>query len=180
MPETETPTRTAPAPTTQPAPERRPSLGRVGSLWASVLPPEERFWRLVSQGDGCWLWLGAKTVGGYGSFHMGSRRDGTKRRVYAHRFSYELAKGAIPANLCLDHLCRTRLCVNPAHLETVTSAENTRRSASARKTHCIRGHIYDLSNTYRDTQGRRRCRQCASLAELIRAERRKADARTKD
>jgi hypothetical protein len=34
----------------------------------------------------------------------------------------------------LDHLCRVRSCVNPAHLEPVTNAENCRRGANAKLT----------------------------------------------
>lgn len=58
---------------------------------------------------------------GYG--HL--RRD--KVCILAHRFSYELRNGKIPEGLELDHLCRVPCCVNPDHLEPVTSAENTRR-----------------------------------------------------
>ncbi|MGH9151353.1 MAG: HNH endonuclease [Acidimicrobiales bacterium] len=38
-----------------------------------------------------------------------------------------------PEGLTLDHLCRDRRCVNPAHLEPVTVAENLRRGHRARK-----------------------------------------------
>jgi len=36
--------------------------------------------------------------------------------------------------LQLDHLCHNRACVNPAHLEIVTSAENIQRGALAKLT----------------------------------------------
>jgi hypothetical protein len=35
--------------------------------------------------------------------------------------------GPIPPNREIDHLCRVRSCVNPAHLEVVTNRENCRR-----------------------------------------------------
>jgi hypothetical protein len=41
---------------------------------------------------------------------------------------YEEAYGPIPARLHIDHLCRVRRCVNPAHLDAVTSKENTHRA----------------------------------------------------
>ncbi|MDD7930099.1 HNH endonuclease signature motif containing protein [Microbacterium thalli] len=71
----------------------------------------------VEQRDGCWIWTGAVSTSGYG--RLGDD--------YAHRVSYVLAKGAIPAGLQIDHLCFQKLCINPEHLEAVTQAENLRR-----------------------------------------------------
>lgn len=74
----------------------------------------------------CWNWQANKS-GGYGRFILSSRRS-----VAAHRFFYELLVGPIPEGLHLDHLCRNRACVNPAHLEPVTQAENNRRAGALR------------------------------------------------
>lgn len=60
--------------------------------------------------------------------------------MVAHRFAYERFVGTIPAGLQIDHLCRTRLCVNPAHLEPVTNRENVLRGLAATRTHCAKGH----------------------------------------
>lgn len=46
---------------------------------------------------------------------------------YAHRAFYERERGAIMSDMQIDHLCRVRACVNPAHLEAVPQATNLRR-----------------------------------------------------
>ncbi len=123
------------------------------STWAS---PLERFLRKIQPIEsGCWLWQGALNGSGYGrlgvDYHL----------VRAHRFSYEHFIGLIPSGMEPDHLCRNRACVNPDHLELVTSRQNTLRgdgatAQNARKTTCPKDHPYD----YVDGQGRRRCREC--------------------
>ena len=122
---------------------------------------EERFWMKVNQ-DGanwCWLWTGNTTHNGYGQFTV----DGRTRR--AHRYAYQLLVGPIDVDKELDHLCRVRPCVNPAHLEMVTRQVNQLRgegvgAIAARRTHCPQGHPYDLFNTRIIYNGRRRCREC--------------------
>ena len=101
---------------------------RAADAWAGrrPAPVEARFWSKVSKGAACWEWRGALFPNGYGCFSL----DG--QSIGAHRFSYELAFGPIPSTLCLDHLCRNKKCVNPAHLEAVTVVENVRRGYAAK------------------------------------------------
>lgn len=149
---------------------------------------EQRFWAKVSgrETDGCWLWTASCNPGGYGIF-----RDG--KQLVAHRWSYKRLVGPIPEGLQLDHLCRVRSCVNPAHLEPVTQAENIRRGyidrgydlrysglprwqgparpgymPQAERTHCPKSHPYDEANTYWAVRPGRRpargCRACRRAA----------------
>jgi hypothetical protein len=126
----------------------------------------ERFWAKVQKSDSCWLWIGAKSKNGYGNFKARSYVN-----VPAHRWSYEMARGDIPEGLHLDHLCRTPLCVNPAHLEAVPQGINTLRGngfsgTNARKTHCVKGH--DLARAYVNRDGQRKCRECHAQTERAR------------
>lgn len=112
-----------------------------------------RFMAKVDKTNSCWLWTGAR-MRKYGKFKIASYK-----LVPAHRASYEHFIGPIPDGYEVDHLCYTPLCVNPGHLEAVTSAENKRRAA-ARKTHCKHGHEFTPENTYRGVSGHRSCRAC--------------------
>lgn len=113
-----------------------------------------RFWASVEHTDTCWLWA-QRTRRGYGEFQANGAR------VSAHRLSYELLVGPIPAGLHLDHLCRVRHCVNPDHLEPVTVTENNRRAWLAKSPDdtCRHGHPLAGDNVYL-YRGRRHCRTC--------------------
>lgn len=79
---------------------------------------------------GCLLW-GASVSGEYGQFHLNGRY------VRAHRVAWEYLHGPIPEDMEIDHVfargCRSKLCVNPDHLEVVTASENRRRQHAARR-----------------------------------------------
>lgn len=136
-------------------------------------PVAERFWPKVDihgpmvslQLGPCWEWTGAQDGKGYGRLSSGGSGNG---RFRAHRISYELTKGAIPPELEIDHLCRKKNCVNPAHLEAVPHQINARRGEVGKaggrrekaKTHCPQGHPYDAIHTYTDKNGKRSCKTC--------------------
>jgi hypothetical protein len=134
------------------------------------IPTDVRFRAKISidPASGCWLWTGTVGKNGYGQI-----RDENRRHIYAHRWAYERERGPIPAGLQIDHLCRNKRCVNPAHLEAVTRVENTRRWA-ATITHCKYGHEYTPETTGRGTSGWRFCRLCSRPRTAKRSRERRA------
>jgi hypothetical protein len=116
---------------------------------------------LPEPNSGCWLFVGAWNRDGYGSI------GDYDRTLSAHRVVYEHARGPIPDGFELDHKCRVRCCVNPAHLEAVTKTENFFRGFSppaleARKTHCKNDHPLIPENLYTPSGNRkRRCAECS-------------------
>lgn len=104
--------------------------------------------------SGCWEWFHYIESSGYAKLWV------DRRAVMAHRFSYEFHIGPIPDGLEIDHLCRVRHCVNPWHLEPVTTAENIRRMVAHREPYqhrrdaCPNGHPYDDENTIHTATGR--------------------------
>jgi hypothetical protein len=119
--------------------------------------------------NGCWEWTRFTNPEGYGTTSYYGRR-GTP----AHRAMYMELIGPIPEGMTLDHLCHSndstcmagkqcvhRRCVNPAHLEPVTTEVNASRQSSKRKTHCPYGHPYTGENLIFNSIGGRACRECA-------------------
>lgn len=129
---------------------------------------EQRFWSKVAQTGNvceCWIWQGFLSKDGYpNGFRIGDKF------LKPIRVAYELTFSVVLGSLEPDHLCGTRDCCNPWHMEAVTQEENKRRanlqrdysktkSFNASKTHCKRGHEFSPENT-RTTPVGRFCRAC--------------------
>ena len=122
----------------------------------SKISTEERFWSKVNKTESCWLWTRATSKHGYGAFML------DHKKTYVHRLAYEMLVRPIPKGLTIDHLCRVRNCVNPAHMEVVTQGENASRQihANSKKTNCPSNHPYLGDNLYVSKTGGRNCREC--------------------
>ena len=128
----------------------------------------------ISQQSNCWIWTDRPSQKGYGRLLV----DG--KVMQAHRLSYEHFVGPLNPWLTIDHLCRVRLCVNPNHLEQVTSKENSLRGVGvtanfARATHCKRGHPKVKENLYIKKDGTVRCKICSWGGEKVRRARLRED-----
>src|SRR5216110_744168 len=77
------------------------------------------FWRNVEKRGhrGCWAWTGRCDKDGYGVYG----------RHRAHRVSFELANHPISVGKVIDHKCRQRACVRPAHLREMSDFANRKR-----------------------------------------------------
>lgn len=137
----------------------------------SRLPAIDRIFGKVAIVGECWIFTGSTTGDGYAQVKVNGRVR------YAHRVAYENAFGAIPSGLTIDHVkargCTSRACVNPAHLEAISSGQSALRgdgppAINARRVVCSRGHEL--------TQGvdQRRCLTCKRDANRRSAERRRA------
>ena len=123
----------------------------------------ERFCQKVATdpASGCHTWQAYKNANGYGRFSVNGKNQP------AHRFIYEQEIGPIAIGLTIDHLCRNRACVNPAHLEAVSLQVNILRGTApsarwARRMMCAKGHPLRGRNLVPSLKraGSRRCRIC--------------------
>ncbi len=113
----------------------------------------------VNQRTACWRWRGK--MGGNGRPYLGQH--------LAYRVAYELYVGPIPEGMEIDHLCGNGQCVNPGHLEPVTSAENKRRMSLMRPPYCNRGHYRPVGERCAECDAAKNRRNGAKRHQLVRA-----------
>lgn len=129
----------------------------------------ERFWSKVDTSggpDACWPWTAYVARNGYGWFGIGTKT------TTAHRVAYELCVGPLEPGMEVHHRCRTRACMNPAHLVPLTKADHAAIGPKTEQSHCIHGHAFDAANTYITPAGHRQCRACRAARERDRYQRR--------
>ena len=141
----------------------------------------KRFWDKVFinewEPQACWLWTGRK-MKGYGEF-------GTH---LAHRLVFlEFGGTLTPEKSWVLHKCHefghkdNPACVNPNHLKSGNRTENNQDrvingtshiNGNSIKTHCLKGHEFDLLNT-RYCNEKRYCIACQKRRDANRETRRR-------
>jgi len=75
----------------------------------------------------CWFWTGIIDKHGYGKLRI------NKKRVLAHRASYEIFVGIIASKMLILHSCNNRACINPDHLKQGTVQDNSNDMINANR-----------------------------------------------
>lgn len=123
----------------------------------------------VDEASGCWLWDRALSSTGYGT-----TTNAEGRSQLAHRWMYEQRVGPIPEGLDIDHLCQTKRCVNPLHLEPVLPSVNCQRGPKAKLTPDEVAQIrsaYAMGEATQVELGRRYGVHSATVSRIVRGER---------
>ena len=98
--------------------------------WNTVSVPERVAERAYTKHEvnEDWCWVSTYSTASHGYAQIGWQ-DGDKRHmVLAHRAAWTHVNGQVPIGMTLDHLCKNRRCVNPAHLRLLSNYENARRN----------------------------------------------------
>ena len=106
-----------------------------------------KYWEKTVVKDGCWGWTGAVGSHGYGAIRVAKQDGGSQAK--AHRVSYELHIGPIPAGAFVDHVCHTRSCTNPEHLRLATNKQNQENRSGANRNNSsgVRGVTWDADRS---------------------------------
>lgn len=100
------------------------------------------------------------STGSHGYAQVGWRDNGKKRTVLAHRAAWEDVYGPVPEGMTLDHMCKTKRCVNPEHMRVLSNYENARRTSGRDWPlgQCANGH--PQSETVQIPSGKLVCDPC--------------------
>ena len=124
-----------------------------------------RFWPKVKKStepNGCWIWIGALSVDGYGHFNLAGRR-GIRCEKIVPRISWQIHRGPIPEGMCVCHNCPggdNPSCLNPLHLWLGTHHQNMLDREAKGRGNQVRGDahhskIKDGHMAYGDRNGSR-------------------------
>lgn len=116
----------------------------------------------------CIIWKKYIDRDGYGITYY-------KGKVFkAHRMAYAENGGTLIKGMVIDHICKNRSCINPAHLRQVTPRQNVLENSDGlaaknkAKTHCSKGHLLTPDNLVENglRVGRRNCKICWEKKDL--------------
>lgn len=114
-------------------------------------------------GDGCWVWLASRDVGGYGRAVVQPRRA-----MPAHRASWLMHVGPIPPGLCVLHHCDNRPCVRPDHLFLGDRGDNARDMVAKGRQHVQRNPAAQpVCPPERKARGERNHRSRVTAAQVL-------------
>lgn len=106
------------------------------------------------EADGCLIFTGCISSDGYGMMRVKTEEGWRGRKT--HRIAWVLRNGPIPEGMVIDHLCGTRGCVNPDHMEIVSQSVNAKRSNRPGADTCGKCGGSD----WKPNGASRRCRTC--------------------